>query len=112
MKPLILEYLETSQTSDVTLEKVIYDEKLNLSVDVNTGQPAISFLNMSTETFTKTFSEVSDSDKDLTAVHMGTLTQTHSQLESSDNDNDIRSLSTLMSTRTITESQEVSDSDK
>lgn len=112
MKPLILEYLEMPETSEMANDLTVYDENLNLSVDMKTKKPAISFLNMSTETFTKTFSEVSDSDKDLTAVHMGTLTQTYTQLEASDDDKDIRSLSMLMSTRTLTESQEESDSDK
>lgn len=112
MKPLILEYLETPEKSVHSNNLVEYDESLNLSVDIKTKKAAISFLNMTTETFTKTFSEVSDSDKDLTGVHMGTLTQTHQQLEGSDSDNDLRSLQSFMSTRTLTESQEESDSDK
>lgn len=113
MKPLILQYLEKPVRGNFNASLLEYDEKLNLTIDKKTRKPAISYLNLETETFTKTFSEESDSDRDNNmAIYMGTVTQTFTQLEGSDDDNDLRMIKQMMSTRTITESVETADSDK
>lgn len=112
MRPLILQYLENPKKNSFDSSIIEYSEELNLSIDIKTKKPAINYLNLSTETFTKTFNEEADSDRDISALYMGTLTQTHQQLENSDNDHDLRNIQFMMSTRTLTEAQETSDSDK
>lgn len=86
MKPLILQYTEKPLGDNFDNSLIEYDNNLNLSVDKITKRPAVSFLNMGTETFTKTYDEVSDSDADRISYMMGTSTQTHYQTEGSDDD--------------------------
>ena len=86
MKPLILQYTEKPLIDSFDNSLIEYDDILNLSVDKITKRPAISFLNMGTETFTKTYDELSDSDTDRISYMMGTSTQTHYQTEGSDDD--------------------------
>jgi len=86
MKPLILQYTEKPLVDSFDNSLIEYDHILNLSVDKITKRPAVSFLNMGTETFTKTYNEVSDSDTDRINYMMGTSTQTHYQTEGSDDD--------------------------
>ena len=86
MRPLILEYTEKPLDDNFDNSLLEYDNYLNLSVDKITKKPAVSFLNMGTETFTKTYDEVSDSDANRISYMMGTTTQTHYQTEGSDDD--------------------------
>ena len=115
MKPLILEFAETPKCIDFDYSVIEYSESHNLSVLQGTEMPAISYVNMATETFTKTMGEVSDSDKDFRnnlKIIMGTETMTLTSTEPSDSDRDRQSLKLLMGTATITESIEPTDSDR
>lgn len=112
MKPLILEYTEQPTMNTLDFSLIEYDENLNLSVEKQTKKPAIEFLNMSTETFTKTYSESSDSDANQISPLMGTKTKTYTSTEASDNDNVYNSVKLLMGTKTLTESVETTDNDK
>lgn len=110
MNNLVLKYFEEFENVNVDYDDLKYSEILNLTVDKN-NDPAISKVNMGTQTLTKTYDEVSDSDNDRSSVLMGTKTMTFTNTESSDSDRDIR-MNLLMVTKTLTESQEVTDSDK
>lgn len=112
MKPLILQYTEKGIDENFDFSKIEYDNQLNLTVDKRTRQPAIDYLNMSTVTGTRTYSETSDSDQDNVNLMMGTLTKTSYQLEGSDDDASFNSIKSMLETRTLTlVSQESSDSD-
>lgn len=110
MKNLVLNYFE--EVDDVAIETtdLIYCDKQNLTVD-NNNVPAISKVNMSTQTFTKTYDEASDSDNDRSTILMATKTKTFTSTEPSDSDRDNR-INFLMATNTLTESQEVVDADR
>ena len=111
MKNLVLQYFENSNKGLThNLEEIIYSDELNLSVD-KFNIPVITTVKMETQTFTRTYNEVSDSDNDRTNILMNTVTRTASNSESTDSDNDIR-MNLLVATQTLTESQEVTDSDK
>lgn len=110
MKNLILDYFEDIDDLVIETGDLRYCNERNLTVDIN-NNPAISKINMSTNTSTKTFSEVSDSDHDRNSILMGTKTKTFTSVETSDADRDIR-LNLLMVTQTLTESQEVTDADR
>ena len=110
MKPLILEYKEKAINENFDISNLEYCDKQNLTVDKLSKKAAIGSLNMSTETFTKTYDEVSDSDHNQNSLLMGTLTQTHQQIEGTDDDSDLR-MRIFMGTKTLTESQEVTDND-
>ncbi len=115
MRPLILEFAEKPKFVDFDKSLIEYSEVMNLSVLKNTRIPAISNFNMSTETFTKSIGEPTDSDTDLGSqlkVMLGTETMTHKYAEVSDSDRDRAALQLLMSTQTITESVEPTDSDR
>ena len=115
MRPLILEFAETPKYIDFDYSLIEYSEKNNLSVLKGTEIPVISYVNMGTETFTKTMGEVSDSDNDIRnnlKLLMGTETRTFTSTEPSDSDRDRQSLKLLMGTETITESIEPTDSDR
>lgn len=112
MNPLILNFKEKPKESMQSFSSIEYSEKLNLSIDSQTGQPAIAFLNLSTSTFTKVYNETTDSDNDLMNVMMGTMTKTSYQLEGTDDDASYKSHKYLMGTSTLTlVSQEGVDSD-
>jgi hypothetical protein len=112
MKALILQYSEKSSNEDFDFSKIKYDSKLNLTIDVNTGLPAIEYLNLSTETHTRINSETSDSDYDNMNLMMGTLTKTSYQIEGSDDDASFSTVKSMMGTKTITlVNQETSDND-
>lgn len=83
-------FLEKPSESEYDYSTIQYDDKLNLSIDINTNLPAIDSLNMETQTFTKTSGETADSDVNFS---MDTATRTQAQLESTDSDSDIRSFS-------------------
>lgn len=115
MKPLILEFIEEPSLRDVDFSIIEYSKKQNLSVIRGTEIPAISYVSMATETFTKTTGEVIDSDNNnklnLRQV-LDTSTETFTSTENSDTDQNIRRLKMLIDTQTITESSEPTDSDK
>ncbi|OCB69853.1 hypothetical protein [Flavobacterium glycines] len=112
MNPLILQYSEKSNADNFDFSKIEYSSKLNLTVDRKTGLPAIDYLNMSTETFTKTHNESSDCDSENMGLMMGTLTHTSYELESSDDDSSFNSIKQMMGTNSFTFiSQEATDND-
>ncbi|EHM7982812.1 hypothetical protein MC916_004065 [Elizabethkingia anophelis] len=112
MNPFILSFRESPKEADVNFSKIKYCDKLNLSVDIQTGRPAISFLNSSTSTFTKVYNETSDSDNDFIGLMMETMTRTQYQQEGMDDDTNYNTIKVMMETKTITlVSQEVSDDD-
>lgn len=110
MKNLILNYFEEIDNITIDSYDLKYCHKQNLTVDSN-NEPAISKVKMATQTFTKTYNEASDSDNDRSSILMATHTKTFTSTESSDSDRDNR-INFLMSTGTLTESQEVTDTDK
>jgi len=115
MKPLILEFTENPTLKDLDFSLIEYSQKQNLSVIKDTEMPAIKYVSMNTETFTKTSGEPSDSDSNyklnLRQV-LDTSTGTFNSTEPSDSDNDLKKIKLLMDTQTITESVEETDSDK
>ena len=115
MRPLILEFAEIPELKNLDYSLIEYYNEKNLSVIKNTEIPAITNVNMDTETFTKADGEPSDSDNDLRYKLMrllDTSTGTFTSTEPSDSDDDYSSLKLLMDTQTITESIEPTDSDK
>lgn len=96
MNPLILQYKERSNNEGFDFSQIEYSLKLNLTIDKKTGLPAINFLNMSTETHTRTYNESSDCDSENMGLMMGTKAMTFTELESSDDD---RGFSTVKSMR-------------
>jgi len=115
MKPLILEFAEKPTFKNLDFSLIEYSQKQNLSVIKDTEMPAIKYVSMDTETFTKTTGEPTDSDNDyklsLRQI-LDTSTETFTSTEASDSDNDLKRLKLLMDTQTITESVEGTDSDK
>ena len=115
MRPLILEFSESPKLKNLDYSLIEYSQEKNLSVVKNTDIPAISYVSMDTETFTKTFGEPSDSDNEYKLKLrniLDTSTETFTTTEPSDSDNSYTSLKLLMDTQTITESIEPTDSDK
>ncbi|OBY65975.1 hypothetical protein [Polaribacter vadi] len=115
MKPLILEFTESPKLQNIDYSLIEYSKEKNLSVLKNTTIPAISYVSMDTETFTKTSGEPSDSDNDYRLKLkrlLDTSTETFTSTEPSDSDNNYSSLKLLMDTQTVTESIEPTDSDK
>ena len=110
MKNLILNYFEDVNNLSINNIDLKYCEKKNLTVDID-NKPAILRVNLATQTFTKTYDEVSDSDNDRSSILMATQTRSYTDSETSDSDRD-NGINLLMATRTITESQEATDSDK
>jgi len=102
MKPLILEYTEKSINENFDFSKIEYSPKLNLNIDKKTGLPAIDYLNLSTETFTKTFNETSDKDVENINLMMGTLTKTFTEMEGTDDDANYCAIKSMMETTTLT----------
>ncbi|MCW2259621.1 MULTISPECIES: hypothetical protein [Sphingobacterium] len=107
MKPFILQFKEAPLETNVDYSGISYDENLNLSIDIQTGLPAISALDLSTETLTKTNNESTDSDHNFVARLMGTESVTLVNNEATDSDRDrlnfIMLMGTNTQTRTITE---------
>ena len=115
MNPLILEFAEQPKFVDIDYSLIEYSENKNLSVLKGTEVPAISYLNMETETFTRTREEASDSDNNIghsIKLLMGTETHTATTNEPTDSDRDQQALKLLMGTETVTESLEPTDSDR
>lgn len=112
MKPFIFQFLETAQEQGHDFSLIAYDEMLNLSIDTVTGKPAISALELATETFTKTQNESSDSDNQYMSMLMATQTVTEVHMEATDSDLNRPGLAALMGTTTETRTYtEQSDSD-
>jgi hypothetical protein len=115
MKPLILEFAEEPNITDIDYSLVEYSELQHLSVVKDTNIAAIKTVSMETETFTKTVGEPSDSDNDLRSNLkrlLDTGTETLSGTEPSDSDDNYSMMKVLMDTQTITESVEPTDADK
>jgi len=115
MKPLILEYTEIPNYIESNSSPIEYCDKKNLSVVKGTAKTAISYVNMETETFTKTNGEPTDSDSGLRQnikILMGTETRTFTKTEASDSDRDRMHFKQLLDTRTLNESVGTTDSDR
>ncbi len=115
MKPLILEYTETPNFIEPNSNPIEYCNRKNLSVIRGTSKTAISYVNMETETFTKTNGEPTDSDSDLRRnikILMATETRTFTKTEASDTDRDRVHFKQLLDTRTLNESVGTTDSDR
>lgn len=115
MKPLILHFAERPSLKNLDFSLVEYSQEQNLSVLNETNIPAIKYVSMETETFTKTSGEPSDSDRDYQLklkYLLDTKTKTFTSTEPSDSDHNHSKLRLLMDTKTITESVETVDSDK
>ena len=113
MQPLILQYKETSKNQNFDFSAIKYSEELNLTIDIKTGLPAIDYLSLATETFTRTYDETSDSDNDRISLMMSTVTKTSYQIEGTDEDNTYSLMKIMMETKTLTlVAQEGSDNDR
>lgn len=126
MKPLILDFAEAPEKIDLDYSIIEYSDTLNLSVLKGTQEVAIEKANLSTETFTKSQGETSDSDQSnkrlKNIVETMTKTQVHKESSDSDrnfspsnnsmNENTLHKLKLLMDTRTLTETKEATDSDR
>jgi hypothetical protein len=112
MKPFILQFQESADVEGPDFSLIAYNDKLNLSVDRQTGKPAISALELATETFTKTKTEATDSDSHYMSTLMATQTVTEVHMEATDSDLNRPGLAMLMGTSTETRTYtEQSDSD-
>lgn len=122
MKPLILEYAETPTGKPLDFSMVEYSAKQNLTVLKDTDVPAVKFMPLDTNTFTKTQGESSDSDAQTMSLLnelnslLDTSTKTRTVSEASDSDNGmvqgIDNLKAMLDTTTKTfTNAEVSDSD-
>jgi hypothetical protein len=117
MSPLLLAYTETPSFIDsATPDELVYCPRQNLTVLRTTNEPAIVLGSLETETFTRTFGESTDTDRNLDPAscrHLATGTETFTRQEVSDADpqgfTSIRSLLET-GTRTFTQ-QESSDTD-
>ena len=115
MKSLILDFAEQPKIKNLDYSIIEYSKLQNLSVLKNTEIPAVTYVNMETETFTKTTNEPTDSDNDYRfrlKRLLDTSSETFTTTEPSNSDRNYTSLKLLMDTQTITESQEPTDSDK
>lgn len=121
MRPLILQYSETPTGNQLDFSLVEYSVEQNLTVIKNTDIPAVKFMSLDTNTFTRTGGEQSDSDAQKISLIqelqnlLDTRTKTFSG-EESDSDNqikaEIQNIKTLLDTKTVTlVSTEAVDSD-
>lgn len=112
MKPFIFQFKEQPNQDSSDFSMLCYDKNLNLSIDKNTGEPAIQALQMATETMTKSNGEIADSDQSYLTRLMGTESVTLVNNEASDADHDRIALSMLLGTETETRTHiEQTDSD-
>lgn len=111
MKPLFLQFRETPAPDDsVDFSQIVYDEKLNLSVNKATGRPAVDEMELGTETYTRVTGEATDSDLNSVGIMMATETHTKS---GEGVDSDPYRFRAAMETATTTfVSNEGTDSDK
>ena len=111
MNPLSLQFRETpTAEGNIDFSQIVYDEKLNLSVNKTTGRPAVDEMELGTETYTRVTGEATDSDLNSVGIMMTTETHTKS---GEGVDSDPYRLRAAMETATTTfVSNEVTDSDK
>jgi hypothetical protein len=77
----------TNEIPDYSL--IQYSSQLQLNIVKSSGEPAIGYLPLDTETFTKTMGEASDSDRDSPLLMLlDTTTDTRRYLETTDSDAD------------------------
>lgn len=115
MSYFLLQFAECSENEHIDTSIVEYDETQHLNVIKGTNVPAVNYINLATETFTKTTGEGADSDRDVyqnLSLLMATETHTRMHQEATDSDQGFRNLQYLVDTRTLTESSEALDSDK
>lgn len=116
MKNLILEYAETANCIDQDFSLIEYSHCKSLNVIKNTEIPAITVNSLQTNTMTKADGETNDADNDFSQLKssLETATQTFNDGEGSvgDPSTKIKALLALMSTQTLTEAREGTDSDK
>ena len=99
MKPLILDFAEQPQKIRNDISMLEYSHELNLTIYKETGKPAISEMELTTETVKKSKGAPSDSDKNSRLTNRSKLSKYYSQR-------------TILETRTYTEAEgEASDSD-
>jgi hypothetical protein len=65
MRPLIFEFKEKPNLKNVDYSIIEYSDEQNLSVVRGSQTPAISFINMDTQTITEAGTEPCDSDNEL-----------------------------------------------
>ena len=88
MKQLLFEYGELP-ANVLDLPLVEYNYELNLNVLKSNGKPAVDHLdNIATQTITRTFDEVNDTD-DESHISLGTKTLTLVDVEQTDSDEDV-----------------------
>lgn len=109
MKPLTFQFKERPAGENFDYSLIEYDERLNLSVNKVTKQPAINEVRMETETFTRS-GEGADSDVNGIGLLMATETATKS---GEGVDSDEGRFAAMMETSTTTfVDAEGADSDK
>jgi hypothetical protein len=117
MEPLILKFKERPTAERPDFSIVEYSDEQNLLILKATGKPAIEYLDLGTETFTKSKGEGADSDRSaenyiLDSV-INTSTSTRTKEETSDTDfGYVENLKMLFDTTTITEAVEGTDKDR
>ncbi|MFC5626180.1 hypothetical protein [Algoriphagus winogradskyi] len=115
MKPLILNFAENNGKEDLDYSIIEYSKNQNLSVLKGTNIPAISQVNLGTQTNTRVSGEGTDSDFDrhhrLNSI-LHTSTKSLSNSEITDSDFDLGKLINLLDTNTNTKTIESSDSDR
>jgi len=117
VKPLIFEYTESPNSKELDFSLIEYSEKKNLNVVKNTDVPAIVASHFDTHTFTRVIGETNDSDNDSRKNIINLLdtcieTKSDSETTQSDPSTRLKNLALLMDTQTLTESREVTDSDR
>jgi len=113
LNPLVFKFKETPTGKNIDYSLIEYDKASNLNVIKTTKQPAITILNMDTETVTKSKGEATDLDSNRLHSIIDTETGTYINAEESDSDTNKRSLRALIDTETYTEASiEVTDQDK
>jgi hypothetical protein len=90
-KPLIFQYLETSEKDQSHQESYEYSSALNLNVIKGSDQPAVYAASLDTDTFTKAQVDSSETDDDFksTLIHLlDTNLNTRSQIDDTGSDDD------------------------
>lgn len=113
MKPLSLQFRETPTATErgVDFSQIVYDERLNLSVNKTTGRPAVDEMELGTETYTRVTGEATDSDCNDAGMLMATETATKTHGEGADSDHG-RFVIVMETATTTFVANEATDSDK
>lgn len=105
--PFILRFGVEAPNEILDYSLIQYSSQLQLNVVKSSGEPAIGYLPLDTETFTKTMGETSDSDQDSPLLMLlDTTTDTRKYLETTDSDADAsfyQTIKDLVDTDTLTE---------